>query len=152
MAVAWHNLTIKEDDDVSPEIKWNGTTPRWTKRLRIFGEISIVRIGGKQEKTQDRGVDCMIVGYRDERGEGNYRMLNLRTKRVSVTTDVSWMDMKYGTYVQRQKDIETVDSNRTRDTSFVLFERNSEDKSTARRQLENDMLAATEDADSTKLM
>ena len=79
MAVQWWNVTVKNDEEESPYVKWHGELPRWTREPRIFGEMGVARKGGKQSKTENKGFDGMMVGYEEESSVGTFRIFNLET-------------------------------------------------------------------------
>jgi hypothetical protein len=71
---------------------WCGKLPKFAKCLRTFGEAGTVTLKMQgMSKLQDRGVQCMFVGY-SLKHEGNcFRMWDPVTKRVHVTRDVLWL-------------------------------------------------------------
>ena len=93
------------------------------KNLRLFGEIGIVRKGGLLSKVENKGLVGMMVGYGEENGTGSFRMLNMRTRRIIITRDVGWLEIKYGEWVKKAKEMESVDSNTTRSESLLVLEK-----------------------------
>ena len=49
----------------------------------------------------NKGFTAMFVGYdMGSQHSGIYRMLNLKTRKVTVTKDIKWMNMLYGEYMK----------------------------------------------------
>ena len=75
--------------------KFYNDNPQFEKHLKTFGEIGIVttKPGPKiKNKLEDRGAKCMFVGYAANHAGNVYRMLDLKTKRVLISRDVTWMN------------------------------------------------------------
>lgn len=71
---------------------WLGKLPRFTKKLRKWGEAGVVKTKIlKTPKIGDRGVTCMFVGYNTDSGDDVYRMWNPDTKRLLRTRDIRWL-------------------------------------------------------------
>ena len=45
-AVEWWNVSVMVGKDKSPKERWDKLVPRWTRELKIFVEMEIVRKGG----------------------------------------------------------------------------------------------------------
>ena len=60
-AVEWWNASVKVGKDKSPNERWDKSVPRWTRELKLFGEMGIVRKGGIQRKVMDTGFDKRCV-------------------------------------------------------------------------------------------
>ena len=99
----WWNASVKVGMDKSPNERWDKSVPRWTRELKIFGEMGVVRKGGLQRKVLDKGFDGMMVGYAEDSGAGVYRMYNLKTGKVSCTRDIKWLSKSYGEYLKSEK-------------------------------------------------
>ena len=67
------------------------------KNRRSFGEIGYVKTSTKiKGKLEDRGTPMMYLGPSLNHATDSYRMLNLETKGVSNTRDVTWLNKVYG--------------------------------------------------------
>ena len=151
-AIMMDGITVKQGECQCADEKWQGELPRWSKRLRIFGEIGVVRKGGKLSKVENRGFDGMFVGCSDNHGLGVYRLLNLKTHRISVTRDVKWMNVSSKEYYGKEdEDDDNVSSmqiiEEDDDNSEGLIIRDAQPRKMLKRMKE-----VTEDADSETLM
>ena len=70
-------------------VYWVGTSPRFTKYLRILGKDDTVTAKtGSTPKLRDRGVHCMFVGYAEGHAGDCYQMWNPYTNKVYKSRDV----------------------------------------------------------------
>ena len=92
------NIIVKKADEKSAFEKFYGTTPRYAKDIRVFGEMGIVRNYEKKikAKLENRGIPCMFVGYSKDHEDDVYRMLNVSTLKIKNTRDVIWLNKSYG--------------------------------------------------------
>ena len=58
--------------------------PKWTKNSKVFGEMGVVKKGGKQSKLENRGFDGTFVGHEDETDGAVFRMHNPSTGKTSL--------------------------------------------------------------------
>lgn len=82
-----------------PYQKFYGKSPLFEKYMRTFGEKGIVTLNpGKaiKAKLDDRGIECIFVGYATNHAGNVYRMLNPKTNKVLVTRDVRWLSATGG--------------------------------------------------------
>jgi hypothetical protein len=64
---------------------------------RQFGEIAYIKTDPKiQGKMKDRGTAMLHLGPSIDHGRDTYRFLNLTTKRVINTRDITWLQKVYG--------------------------------------------------------
>jgi hypothetical protein len=71
---------------------WCGKNPEFAKHLRTWGEAGTVKVKtGTTPKLDDRGVQCMFVGYALNHAGDVYEMWDPKTKRVHVMRDVIWL-------------------------------------------------------------
>jgi len=64
--------------------------------LRKWGEAGTVKLKTKTTpKLGDRGATCMMVGYAGNHAGDCYEMLNMSTKRIIETRDVTWLGRNY---------------------------------------------------------
>ena len=80
--------------------------PSDSHNLQTFGEIAIVKDNGLKikRKLKDRGTKAMFVGYADNHAGNLYRFMNLKTKKIILNQDITWMNKLYGD-IYKQKDI-----------------------------------------------
>ena len=83
-AVEWWNASVKIGMNKSPNERWDKSIPSWSRELKFFGEMDMVRKGGLQRKLLDKGFDGMMVGYAEDSGAGVYRMYNLKLEKLAV--------------------------------------------------------------------
>jgi hypothetical protein len=71
--------------------------------LRSFGEISVNTTKANiQSKLKNGGTPCMFVGYSVHHANDVYRMLNLDTKRIIQSLDITWMNELYHNWINRK--------------------------------------------------
>ena len=56
-------------------------------------------------KLKDRGMKAMFVGYADNHAGNVYRFVNLKTKKIILSRDITWMNKLYGEIYEKE-DIE----------------------------------------------
>ena len=83
--------------------------PRYSYKLRMFGEIGIVKELGIKGHTDNKGLDALFLGYEKNSTKGVYRMLNLRTWKVCVSRDITWLNINYKQYKEKQLEIDSED-------------------------------------------
>lgn len=101
------NILIKAKGDKSASEKMNGRMPRYSENLHTFGEMAIIKDNGKKlkGKLKDRGIMGMFVGYADNHANNVFRFINLKTRNVMLSRDVTWLDRLYGE-IYKTKDVE----------------------------------------------
>lgn len=71
------------------------------KCMRQFGEIGYCKFGPKiKGKLKDRGFPMMYLGRPRNHTADTFRMMNLATKAVVISRDVTWMNKVYGEWKQ----------------------------------------------------
>ena len=72
--------------------------------LRTFGEVGVVAHINRdmKAKLEDRGRPCMFVGYAHNHAGDVYRMLDLKTRKICVSRDVTWLKKLYGEYIKNE--------------------------------------------------
>jgi hypothetical protein len=66
-----------------------------------FGEIGIVTSTQNSKikaRLTNRGIPCINLGLAPNHSSNIYRMLNLDTKRVIISRDISWLQQSYGSW------------------------------------------------------
>ena len=73
-----------------------GKNPRFINYLRTFWEAGTVKTRTKTTpKLNDRGTQCMFVGYAMDHEGDTYRMWNPETKMIMESRDVIWLNRMY---------------------------------------------------------
>jgi hypothetical protein len=104
------NMLIYENDSVHAHKKFYGTDPGYMRYLRTFGEIAITTNHENKQgrsKVEDRGRECMFLGYADNHANDVYRFLHLKTTKVILSRDVIWLKKMYAEHenVKRVKQV-----------------------------------------------
>ena len=105
-ATKLENLLVTARKSVSSYELFHGQPSTLLRSLHRFGEIGYVARFGQKDvkgKLEDRGIPMMFVGYSDKHSQGVYRMLNIQTKRVATTRDVTWTGKLFGQFPWRHK-------------------------------------------------
>ena len=97
-AAAMHlDNMITTTDDPSPFEKFYGKPSPLINKLRVFGELGIVKTAKQhQSKLTNHGKACIFIGYTENHSNSSYRMLNLRTHHVIVSRDIIWLNRMHG--------------------------------------------------------
>src|SRR5210317_1689199 len=85
------NILSNHKEQPSKEEMWMGEMPKYSKKLSIFGEIGIVNELGITGHTQNKGYDALFLGYDKESTKGVFRMMKLKTWKICVSRDVTWL-------------------------------------------------------------
>ena len=73
-------------------VHWCGGNPEFSRFLRVWGEAGTVKLRTSMTpKIEDRGMQCMMVGYALNHPGDTYRMWDPSTGRVHVTRDIIWL-------------------------------------------------------------
>ena len=90
-------IPVKIDDVHKTRVEhFEGSIQPFAERLRTWGEAGTVKIRNKTTpKLGDRGITCMFVGYTQDHAGDCYEMLNMETKRIIQTRDVTWLGKMY---------------------------------------------------------
>ena len=67
---------------------WNNSIPKWTKEIKAFGEIGVIKTPEKEGKLKNKGATGMMVGYMTDMASKVYRMYNLRTGNILLVRDI----------------------------------------------------------------
>ena len=82
-------ISIKSDEKCPYQLLF-GAKPKLPSALKAFGEIGVVTTKDDiQGKLKNRGTYCMLVGYSVNHASDVYRMLDLETKGIINTRDVT---------------------------------------------------------------
>lgn len=71
-----------------------GSNPKWTLELRIFGEAAVVK-EKKSDKSTDRGIKVMFVGYSTDRTSDCARFWNPAKNSIIETRDAIFLNQFY---------------------------------------------------------
>ena len=144
------NISASTMGDKTRNEKWENRLPDFCKKLRVIGEIGVDTKLGIATKIFDRGFSAMLVGYADQHAKGTYRMLNLQTNKISVTKDVTWLNMnliEYKKYIDNTK--ESMESDST--TLKTNESTSSKDESVDSSKMLREMNVPVETVDSNQL-
>ena len=76
----------------------DGKEPKYSNHLRAFGELGVVAKGGKKKlkgKLENHG-DIFFSGYAKEHAGDVYRMINVQTRKVTETRNVTFVGKMLG--------------------------------------------------------
>jgi hypothetical protein len=71
-----------------------GSNPKWASKLRTFGEAAFVK-EKKSDKTTDRGITVVFVGYSTDCTSDCYRFWNPDKNSVIATRDAIFLNQMY---------------------------------------------------------
>ena len=75
---------------------WSGNKPEYALNLRTWGEAGTIKLKTQMTgKLEDRGVQCMFVGYAKDHAGDVYRMWDPDTNRIHETRDIIWLRRMY---------------------------------------------------------
>ena len=75
---------------------WCGQLPKFVKHLHTWGEAGTVKTRDlSTTKVEDRGVQCMFVGYALHHASDCYRMYNPKTKAILLSRDIIWLQQMF---------------------------------------------------------
>ena len=88
----------KDQPPQSPYQVFYGKLPKYFSGLKVFGEIGIFKMSYSrlQSKLNNKGSTAIFVGYSTRHGNNVYRMFNLTTHSISISRDITWINLKYG--------------------------------------------------------
>jgi hypothetical protein len=93
------NLIVRTKEG-SPFELFYGRKLKVGKNLRIFGEIGIkiTRAQVHHEKLNNKGNECIFVGYEDNHSQDAYRVFDLKNKTIMIARNVRWLGRTFGEY------------------------------------------------------
>ena len=95
-------ISIKSDEKCPYQLLF-GAKPKLPSALKAFGEIGVVTTKDDiQGKLKNRGTYCMFVGYSVNHANDVYRMLNLETKGIINTRDVTWLGKYHKDWIAKK--------------------------------------------------
>jgi hypothetical protein len=71
-----------------------GGNPKWASELRTFGEAAVVK-EKKSDKTTDRGITVVFMGYSLDRTSDCYRFWNPDKNSIIETGDAIFLNQMY---------------------------------------------------------
>ena len=83
--------------------KFHGTDPPYMRHLRTFGEIAVTTNHENKQgrsKVDDRGRECMFLGYAENHAGDVYRFLHLKTTKIVLSRDVVWLKRFYAEHMK----------------------------------------------------
>ena len=98
------NILIKERNVKCPYEILFGHIANYAEDLRTFGEIVIVHDNGNKMKGKlsDQGLMAMFVGYSEHHTKYVYRFLNLKSNKIMMSRDATWMHQTYKDHVKEE--------------------------------------------------
>ena len=96
-----NNIMITDNKTQSPHEMVYGDKPKFSKRLRTFGEVAIIKKGEMKQikpKLDNRGILGVFVGYSYNHAEGVYKFYCPETKSIRISRDVKWLKLTYKAY------------------------------------------------------
>ena len=101
-ATKLENLLLDSNEGNSPyELFYGKKSPGYARNLRVFGEMGVITTHTNKKirgKLEDRGKTCVFVGYAENHAGDVYRMFNTKTRKVSMSRDITWLGKVYGDY------------------------------------------------------
>jgi hypothetical protein len=115
------NLIVRTKEG-SPFELFYGRKPKVGKNLRIFGEIGIkiTRAQVHHEKLNNKGNECIFVGYEDNHPQDAYRVFDLKNKTIMITRNVRWLGQTFGEYFMLEMENYKVSDWRRRNIFGIL--------------------------------
>jgi hypothetical protein len=98
LAVHMENIILNKKNEKSASEKVYGSNPKWTSKMRTFGEMAIVgRHSDKmaQNNLADCGNTVIFIGYSDHHEKYVYKFLNIHTKKPILSSNVIWLNKTY---------------------------------------------------------
>ena len=86
--------------------KFHKEIPKFAYNLRTFGEVGVVLIQKDKkmkQKLKNRGLVMMFVGYCPNHADNVYRMMNLKTRKITKSRDIRWLNKTYGQYISNKQ-------------------------------------------------
>ena len=102
VATKLENIIVKSSSEKTAAEKMYGKNPAWSKHLRKFGEIGIIKVGGStmkiRAKLENRGVPAMFVDYPEDHPADCYQFWKLDNKQYVLCRNYTWLNRSYGDY------------------------------------------------------
>lgn len=101
-----HNIIIKNENTKSPFELFYNTKCKILNELIVFGEMGVVKTNYDTitAKLKDKGETMLFIGYSLNHGTNVYRILNLKTRGITVSHDIIWLNIKYGKWLEHIND------------------------------------------------
>ena len=92
------NLLVDEFSNKCPYEKFFNKLPKYHDKLHIFGEVGVIKnLNVKmQPKLDNKGTECLFVGYSDTHSGEVCRMFCPKTRAIRLSRDIAWLDVSYG--------------------------------------------------------
>ena len=75
---------------------WSGNKPEYALNLHMWGEAGAIKLKTQMtSKLEDRGVQCMFIGYTKDHAENVYCMWDSDTSGIHETRDIIWLKRMY---------------------------------------------------------
>jgi hypothetical protein len=100
-AVQIQNILIMKHGEDSASERFYGRNPSWINNMRTFGEMAIVTDHQHKKmrgKLDDRGYPCIFIGYTEDHAHNVFKFLNIKTRQLIMSRDVTWLNQTYAQY------------------------------------------------------
>ena len=89
---------VKQRDTTCPCEKFDGRIPPYSQNLCVYDEMAILKDNGKlmKGKLKDRGLMAIFVGYSANHINNVYRSVNLKSKKIMMSKDDTFLGKLYG--------------------------------------------------------
>ena len=107
------NILVKEKDGKGAYEKFYNRDPSFVKHLHEFGEVGVVAYADRKmrPKFANRGRVCMFMGYATNHAADVYRMLDLDTKKITISRDIRWLNKNYSEWKHEKNKEEFYEEN-----------------------------------------
>lgn len=106
------NMVPKLRKDKSPNELVNKTKPRYANYLWTFGEIGIMaKHNDITSKLENKVIPIVFLGYSEIHAGDTNRVLSIKTTKILITRDITWMDLMVQDYINKSIEIEKLSSN-----------------------------------------
>ena len=91
------NILVKEKDGNGTHKKLYNRHPSFEKHLCGFGEVGVSAFADRKTRLKfaNRGRVCIVMGYATNHAADMYRMLDLDSKRITISRDIRCLNESY---------------------------------------------------------
>ena len=101
------NIMVRKERTNPPFTLFYNDEAKYMKFLRSFGEMAVIDISdGKKmrSKLDTRGRTGIFIGYADDHAENVHRVINIQTKKISLSRGIKWLNSFWKEYKKRKDD------------------------------------------------
>ena len=99
LMISWKNGEVLIiDNHKIREQQWNDKTsaPRIAQhKIQEYINTGCIKI-------KNKGTPAFFIGYSTDHGSNVYKMFNTQTKGISISRDVTWLNLTYGAWKERR--------------------------------------------------